>query len=66
VVAGKVANANITGTTLTIGAPVYLSLTAGEVDDTAPSATGDVVAEVGIAYTTTAFLLQVKAPIVLT
>jgi len=51
---------------LTVGAPVYLSTTAGQVTATAPVGSGDVVAELGIALTTSTYIWQPKAPVVLT
>lgn len=53
------------GGAFTPGDPVYLSTTSGELTQTAPSASGDVVMEVGIATGTNAVLLQPKAPFVL-
>jgi hypothetical protein len=48
-----------------VGDAIYLSLVAGEVTPTAPSGSGEYVAEVGIALTTTTMLIQVKTVIAL-
>lgn len=48
-----------------VGDQIYLSLTAGEVTPTAPSGTGEYVAPVGIALTTTTMLIQVLTPVLL-
>lgn len=47
----------------TAGDRIYLSLTAGQVTATAPSTTGDYVAPVGIALTTTTMLIQILTPV---
>jgi hypothetical protein len=53
------------GGSFTIGDPVYVSTTAGTLTQTAPSASGDVVMQVGIATNTGAVLIDPKSPIVL-
>ena len=58
-VSGKVTNATIESAgSLTIGSPVYLSETAGQVTATAPSSSGSAIMQVGIAYSTTEFIWQ--------
>ena len=63
-VAGFVTNANITGTNLSVGLPVYVSETVGEVTATAPTDSSTVIVEVGIGTTTGNFIIQFKAPLV--
>ncbi len=47
----------------TAGDKIYLSTTAGEVDPNPPTGSGEYVAPVGIALTTTTMLIQVQLPI---
>jgi len=49
---------------LTIGAPVFLSTTSGVVSATAPSATGNLVQQVGTALSATSFVFQPMAGII--
>jgi hypothetical protein len=57
------------GGAFTVGEPVYVSAAGGadvgSFTTTVPSGSGTVVAEVGLAHTTTAFVIQVKSPVVL-
>lgn len=50
---------------LTVGDTLYLSTTAGGVTATAPSGTGQLVQEVGIAITTTAASTEIGRPVTL-
>jgi len=50
-------------TGLTVGAPVYLSTTGGEVTQTAPSASGNIVQKVGTAWSATEVKFEVAQPI---
>lgn len=53
------------GTAWTAGAPVYLSTTAGGLTQTAPTGSGDVVIEVGIAKNATDLQINIQKPVIL-
>lgn len=48
----------VTGTGFTQGQPVYLSVTAGASTATAPSTAGQIIQQIGIAFSTTQFMFK--------